>query len=390
MPENRYVLWGTPHSLFTGKVRSYLIKHDIAYAERTPADPRFAAEIIPAVGLQVVPVLETGEGELWQDSTDIIDRLEARVPRLAASGTGLRGVIAHLLDAFGCNALLPMAMHYRWTYRAQQEQFLIAEFGRAIPSNGLDPAQKAVFTAKVMDKFAGFLAGLGVTGDAMPIIEQDYLDLLAALEAHFQIEPYALGRAPSLADFGLMAPLYAHLARDPVPGFIMKTRAPAVARWTERMNTPGLADPEFPEADPSEPADLPPTLAGVLEVAFRIWTPGLLADAAQFNSWCTALADPAPGTLVSAEAQRHVHARLGRIEYTRGGITHRRESQPQALWQLARAQAAAAALSPEETAELHALLARTGGLAAMQIGLERPMVRQDNVLVAAWMFGPSM
>lgn len=381
MPTSSYVLWGTPHSLFTGKVRSYLIKNDIPFVERTPADPRFAAEIIPAVGLQVVPVLETGEGELWQDSTDIIDRLEQRSPRLAAASTGLRGVLAHLLDAFACNALLPMAMHYRWTYREQQEQFLLAEFGRAIPSNGLSAPQKAAFTAKMMDKFAGFLGGLGVTPGAMPIIEQDYLDLLAALEAHFQNEPYALGRAPSMADFGLMAPLYAHLARDPVPGFIMKTKAPAVARWTERMNTPGLADPEFPDAGPSEAADLPPTVAGILEAAFRIWTPGLLADAAQYNAWCTALADPAPGTLVSAEALRHVHARLGRIEYTRSGSTHRRESQPQALWQLARAQAAASALSLGEAAELHALLARTGGLEVMQIGLERSIVRQDNVLV---------
>ncbi|MBX9664823.1 glutathione S-transferase family protein [Novosphingobium sp.] len=381
MPTNSFVLWGTPHSLFTGKVRSYLLKHGIPFVERTPADPRFAAAIVPAIGLQVVPVLETGDGELWQDSTDIIDRLEQRSPRLTASGKGLRGALAHLLDAFGCNALLPMAMHYRWTYRAQQEQFLIAEFGRAIPSNGLSAPQKAVFTAKIMDKFAGFLGGLGVTPEVRPIIEQDYLDLLAALEVHFQNEPYALGRAPSMADFGLMAPLYAHLARDPVPGFIMKTKAPAVARWTERMNTCGLADPEFPDADTSGTAALPATLDGILEVAFRIWSPGLLADAAQFNAWCRSLADPAPGTLVSSEAQRHVHARLGRIEYTREGCTFRRESQPQSLWHLARAQAAAAALGAEEAAEWHALLARTGGLEALQIGLERPIVRHNNVLV---------
>lgn len=381
MPENSFILWGTPHSLFTGKVRSYLLKHGIPFSERTPADPRFAAEIVPAIGLQVVPVLETPDGAFWQDSTVIIDRLEHREPRLQAASMGLRGVIAHLIDAFACNALLPMAMHYRWTYREQQEQFLLAEFGRAIPSGGPAAPHKAATTAKVMDRFAGFLAGLGVTREVMPIIEQDYLDLLAALEVHFQHSPYVLGSSPSLADFGLMAPLYAHLARDPVPGYIMKTKAPAVARWTERMNTPGLSDPEYGPADTSERASLPPTLPGTLAIAFRIWTLGLLADAARFNVWCSTLDDPAPDTLVSADSRRLVHARLGPITYARGGVTFSRESQPQALWHLARAQAAAAALDPAEASELRALLAHTGGLEVLDIRLERPIVRKDNVLV---------
>lgn len=381
MPESRFILWGTPHSLFTGKVRSYLLKHGIPFIERTPADPRFAAEIVPAIGLQVVPVLETPNGEFWQDSTVIIDRLEQQSPRLEANGAGLRGVVAHLIDAFACNALLPMAMHYRWTYREQQEQFLLAEFGRAIPSGGPAAPHKAAITAKVMDKFAGFLAGLGVTREVMPIIEQDYLDLLAALEVHFQHAPYVLGSQPSLADFGLMAPLYAHLARDPVPGFIMKTKAPAVARWTERMNTPGLSDPEYGPADTSERASLPPTLPGILAIAFRIWMPGLLADAARFNDWCSTLGDLAPGTLVSADSRRLVHARLGPITYARGGATFSRESQPQALWHLARAQAAAAVLAPAEASKLHALLAQTGGIEALGLSLERPLARRNNVLV---------
>eukprot|EP00959_Pyramimonas_sp_CCMP1952_P409564 8583323-Pyramimonas_sp.AAC.2 len=36
---------------------------------------------------------------------------------------------------------------------------------------------------------------------------------------------------PSLGDVALMGPFYAHLYRDPVPGHLMKTRAPLVARW---------------------------------------------------------------------------------------------------------------------------------------------------------------
>jgi hypothetical protein len=50
--------------LYTGKVRSYLIKKGIEFRELTPAHPDFKQRILPAVGVFVVPVLETPEGEL--------------------------------------------------------------------------------------------------------------------------------------------------------------------------------------------------------------------------------------------------------------------------------------------------------------------------------------
>ena len=71
--------------------------------------------------------------------------------------------------------------------------------------------------------------------------------MLDALDVHFQHYPYLLGGLPSIADFGSMAPLFAHLGRDPVPSSLMKNRAPNVHRWTERMNLPAIADGEFPE-----------------------------------------------------------------------------------------------------------------------------------------------
>ena len=45
--------------------------------------------------------------------------------------TPVQSAVAWLLGAFGSEALLPAGMHYRWSYRAQQENFLRAEFGRA-------------------------------------------------------------------------------------------------------------------------------------------------------------------------------------------------------------------------------------------------------------------
>jgi hypothetical protein len=42
-----------------------------------------------------------------------------------------------------------------------------------------------------------------------------------------------------LADFALLGPLYAHLYRDAVSGFALRTGRPLVAEWVERTNHTG-------------------------------------------------------------------------------------------------------------------------------------------------------
>ena len=385
MATGQHVLWGTPHSLYTGKARSYLIKKQIPFAERTPGDPHFLGDIVPAIGHMVVPVLETAAGELVQDTSAIIDHLEARYPEpvLTPPG-GVQRVVAAFLDAFGSNYLLPLAMHYRWSYRAEQELFLQAEFARAVPP-GMPYEQRLMMAGAFMDRFSGFLPNLGVTPAVIPAMEASYLELLAVLEAHFRLHPYLLGGRPSLADFGLIAPLYAHLARDPVPARLMRTQAPNVARWTERMNNPAIADSDYADTSGTFPADdaIPESLEAVLQVAFAQWGPGLAADAAQFDRWLENLGDAPAGTLVSHDGQRQVHPHVGRVNYPWRGVTMERASQPHSLWHLARAQTLAKALPAAETAALAALLERTSGTAVMAIRTARAITRAENVLVLA-------
>ena len=60
-------LWGGALSLYTGKVRSYLIKKGLPFRELLPPHPRFGAQVIPAVRQFVVPILETTDGR-WSAS----------------------------------------------------------------------------------------------------------------------------------------------------------------------------------------------------------------------------------------------------------------------------------------------------------------------------------
>jgi len=378
-----YTLWGVAHSLYTGKIRSYLVKKGIAFREVYPTHPQFLARIMPAVGLMVVPILETPDGQILQDTSDMIVHVESRWPEpRVIPETPVQRAVAWLLGAFGSEGLLPASMHYRWSYRAQQEDFLRAEFGRAAHS-GPDRTQRRLAGEQLMNYFNGFLPMLGVTPESAPTVEATYLDLLYALDAHLQHHPYLMGGRPSIADFGFVAPLFAHLARDPVPATLMKNVAPNVFRWTERMNTPAIADGEFHDrAETYLPDDeIPPTLEPVLQLMFQDWGTELLANASFYNAWSDQNPTLPAGHLVSASGERMVHPTLGFIDYELRGFTIHRASAPHALWHFDRAASYARAMDGNAHARFRTLLQRVGGERVMAIRLARPLKRENYTLV---------
>ena len=388
MPSNKqhpgvYTLWGTAHSYYTGKIRSYLIKKGVAFRELYPTHPHFQTVVVPAVGLMVVPILETPDGHILQDTSDMIDHLEARWPEpLMIPETPVQRAVAWLLGAFGSEGLLPAGMHYRWSYRVQQEDFLRAEFGRAVHA-GPDRAQRRHAGEQLMNYFNGFLPFLGVTPETVPTVEAAYLELLDALDVHFQQHPYLMGGRPSIADFGFMAPLFAHLARDPVPATLMKNVAPNVYRWTERMNIAGIADGEFHDRTETYLPDdsIAATLEPVLSLIFQDWGAELLANASFYNEWVATNPNLPTGHLVSAGGERKVHPTLGFIDYTWRGCAIHRASAPHGLWHFEKAASHARSLGGEAGSRFQALVQRTRGERVMAIRLARPLKRENYALV---------
>lgn len=381
----RYTLWGTPHSFYTGKIRSYLVKKGVAFREICPSHPRFQAVIVPTVGHMVVPVLETPDGQILQDTSDMIDCLESSWPAPSMiPEMPVQRAVAWLLGAFGSEALLPAGMHYRWSYRAQQEDFLRAEFGRIVYAGPNRVAHRGA-GEQLMNYFNGFLPFLGVLPETIPTIEAAYLDLLDALDKHFQQFPYLLGGLPSIADSGFMAPLFAHLARDPVPSTLMKNVAPNVYRWTERMNAPGFADGEFHDQPETYLPDdgIPSTLEPVLRLVFQDWGPELLANAAIYNDWVARNPGLPAGHLVSASGERKVHPTLGFIDYEMRGCAIHRASAPHALWHFDKAASYARTMDEIACARFTSLLQRVGGERVMAIRLTRPLKRENYTLVLA-------
>ena len=379
-----FTLWGGALSLYSGKVRSYLIKKGLRYREFYASHPDFQARLRPLVRLGVTPILETPQGDVVQDSTAIITYLEERFPdRPMIHATPVQRVVAWLLDAYGTEHLMLPAMHYRWgePHRSEQLDFLRAEFGRVSVLGGSRESRGAA-GARMMAHFSAMLPHLGGTPETAPAIEAVYLELLDLLDLHFQQVPYLLGGHPSIADFGFMGPLFAHLGRDPVPARLMALRAPNVARWKERMNLAVIEDAEFPDLPAAFPADdaLPPTLEPILAMMWRDWTPELVANARCFESWLSAGPDRPPGQLVALDDKRRVHPTIGPIDYPLRGTTVHRASAPQTLWHFEQAASQARALTGTSRQRFEALMQRVGGESAMSLQLSRPIERADYVL----------
>lgn len=385
-PKGPYILWGTPHSLYTGKARSCLIKKGLTFVERCPSHTDYKTRVRPAVGMVTFPVLETPEGHFIQDSTDIVTYLDSiddpgSVTTMTPS-TPLQTFVARLIDGFGLEGMLQAAMHYRWSYRDEQEVFLQTEFGRGLYA-GADREARRAAGRRVMDFFSSSLPALGITNETVPAIEGAYEELLEALDIHFQSYPYVMGWRVSIADLGLIAPMYAHLGRDPYPTALMKKRAPNVARWVERMQLPNTPDGEYAthNADWLPDDTIPNTLEPVLALLFKDWGPQLGADIASYQQWLDAHPQMQAGDLINANDKHMVHPTLGMVSYAWRGVQVQRASAVHGLWLFQAAQDTALAMSSDAGQNLAGLLKRTGGQEVMALPLPRAMERRNNLLV---------
>ena len=346
----QYVLYGAPHSLYTGKARCYLRKQRIEYQERMPSHPEYVERIAPTIGRNIIPVLVTPSGEIVQDTIDIIDRFEARgVPFPVYPATPLQHALAIIIEFYGNQSLLRHAMHFRWSYRDEQRQFLERSFGARAPQG---------LAEKVMARMQSYLPPLGVTPQTIPLIERSYDDLLRILDRHFGAYPYLFGGRPSIADFGLIGPFFAHLGRDPVPSNRMKVRAPNVFRWVERMTAPDFDTPEFPDVaaefvpDDAVPATLEPFFEHMAAEVFPE-----LDDKLKFLDEWVAAHRPNDGDPVSEKAHQR---RLGNVGTQFRGVPIEAGVEPYLVYVLRRADRALDAADESTRARIVDQLAKRG------------------------------
>ena len=124
--EKPIVLYGSPMSLYTARVRSYFIKRGIAYSEQPPhASKYFHEKILPkAGGRRSMPTIEFPDGTVIRDGVEIVNHFESLNDNLHSPSTVRQSAVSRLLDAIASEGLLRPCMHYRWNHDQSNREFL--------------------------------------------------------------------------------------------------------------------------------------------------------------------------------------------------------------------------------------------------------------------------
>ena len=379
-----FKLYGAPCSLYTGKARSYLIKQGIPFTNHAAGEARFRDEIVPKIGRWIIPVLETPDGALVQDSAEIIAYFEAkggaRFPAYPA--TPLHRLIGQVFELFGGEGLLRPAMHYRWNFDETNRAFLSRDFSAGLaPTGAPDDVRETIF-GMASHRMRQAMAGFGVSPETIPAIEASYLQFLLLFEAHLVQSPFLLGGRPTIGDYGLIAPLYAHLGRDPYPAQIMKSNAHRVWRWVERMNA---GDPDAGEYGNPAPElfgndAVPETLKALLHFIAEDYLPEVEAFVGFTNDWLAAHPDIEPGTNGLPRVQDRA---IGQMEFVWHGHKIKVGVLPYRLYLLQKIQDVADSAAPAARGAIEALLAETGLSPLLTLRAARRIERRDNLEVWA-------
>ncbi len=369
MPNQPMTLYGVPNSLYTGRARSYFIKAGLPYREVSPADGHYQSHVIAAAGGRLgLPTIELEDGAVIRDGASIIDHFEAQSGHTFSPATPKQRFFSRLFDAIGAEGLLRPAMHYRWNFDEENLAYLEFHFAMLAPP-GEQGQQIAKAAAQAMRKAA---VAFGVTPETVPMVEEVYTEQLAALDAHFAAYPYLLGGRPCIGDFGLYAPLFAHLGRDPKPLMMMMTDALRLYRWVERMGRETSDIVEFPDRSETYLADdaIPETLVALLKALAIDFAPETLAAADTINAWIADQDELAP----SSRCERSV----GMTSFEVRGTPVSAIAQPYRFYLLARAQAELKAMNNADREAVGAILKKTGLEEALATTLTREVAIRDN------------
>jgi glutathione S-transferase len=371
-----YYLYGAQFSAFTAKARSYLIKQGIPFEERAVGHPRFMGDIIPVTQRMMVPVLETDDGQFVQDTCDILDCLDQRGLEKFPSCPegGVARAVTHLFELFGGEGLLRAGMFYRWFFDEENMPFVENQFGMFM-FPGLPADQRLELALSQTGTMRQRAAALGVTEATGPAIEESFLNFLDAFNDHLEEHPYLVGATPTLGDYGLQVMLYAHLARDPYPSAILKNRAQAVLRFTERMNQPGICAPEYIDYPEEFFADgeVPETLKVMMKLVAEDYLPELEANIALHNQWLGENSVEEGAPIFPDETQRT----LGPIQFKVRGTEISGFARSYSLYILQRLQDWVDQLSPEQRKPVLEVFKETGCMPFLELRCSRRVKRAN-------------
>jgi glutathione S-transferase len=276
-------LSGAPGSPYTRKMLAVLryrrIPYRLYFRGREPADfPRPKVSLLPTFYLRG----PSGDLEAVTDSTPLIRRFDAdHTARRVRPVDPALAFLDSLIEDYADEWLTKAMFHYRWAHPVDA-----AFAGRLLPSWGPAPLDEPTLAASAKffsERQIGRLAYVGSNPVTGPVIEDSYVRLLDAIEAHLAAYPFMLGGAPGAGDFGLFGQLTQLAGVDPTPTAIAQARAQRTMGWVGMVEDLSGLEPG-PMVDP---AAIPATLKALLAEMGRVYPPLLLANARAVTTGAT-------------------------------------------------------------------------------------------------------
>jgi glutathione S-transferase len=270
-----YKIFGSEMSPYSVKVRSYFRYKAIPHqwvSRNADSDEEYRRY----ARLPIVPTIATPQGEGQQDSTPIIETLDALFsqPSIHPDDPDL-AFLSALIEEFGDEWGNKLMFHHRWFADVDKQASAQTLAWLSLPGGRAE--EIAARTLMIGERMGGRGHFVGSSPENAPYITQAYKDLLDLLGAHLAQRRYLFGARPAFGDFGLSGQLY-EASVDPTCGAIMRARAPAVLDWCHRMMEP-RADGGFETW-----TELAPTLAPVLAYIGATFLPWSAANAKALES----------------------------------------------------------------------------------------------------------
>ncbi len=263
MPDD-YVIHGAPFSLFTRKLEAAFRFYDLPFRLENAAiggDETAARR----ADTHQIPVLHTPENWMIADTTPILDLLDGRVPARRLFPTGPLGVLVHIVEEVLDEWLARVMVHFRWHYAENTRHIVGHALGREVTLEEASEFPLAKWGPRACR----------ATGTELEFhqqaAEQEYFDLLSALESQLGETAFALGNRPTAVDAILLGGLRAHTNADPLPDL---SAYPRCIAWDEGAADLWKGDGElapFPESTPFA--------SHVLKLARNQYAPFLLGNA---------------------------------------------------------------------------------------------------------------
>jgi glutathione S-transferase len=250
-----YRIFGAEVSPYSVKVRSYFRYKGIPH-EWIVRNNSNMEEYKKYAKLPIIPAVATPEDQGLQDSTPILENLEAKFPEPAIHPPNPSlAFLSALIEEFGDEWGNKWMFHYRWAREADKDSAAWRIVGAMMP--GLDDEQHKGMADGIKARMLSRVWFVGSNEQNAPQIESSFQEFVPQLDAHLATRPFLFGARPSFGDFGLWGQIY-NAWTDPTGKEIVEGKGKNVVAWIDRM-----LDPK-PEGNFEEWSGLESTLMPIL------------------------------------------------------------------------------------------------------------------------------